>query len=60
MSAIRHDSPDAERLALFWHRLAVVISVASVVVSLAGVGWHLWACKCHEEALEELEHGTCC
>lgn len=53
MSKIRHDSPEAERLALFWHGLGAYLNAASVIVSLFGVAWHFWAMNQHKKALEK-------
>jgi len=52
MSKIRHDSPEAERLAMHWHGLGAVLNAASVFVSLMGVVWHIWAVSQHKRALK--------
>ncbi len=45
---IRHDSPEMEKVAKAWHNLGAVLNFASVVVSVVGVAWHLWAAKQHD------------
>lgn len=53
MSRIYHDSPEMERLAMWWHRFGMYASAASVFFSAVGVIWHFWAIKQHEEALRK-------
>lgn len=51
MSRIRHDSAEAERLALFWHRLGFALNAGSVFVSVMGCIWHLIAVDQHKKAI---------
>ena len=51
MSKVRHDSKEAEELALVWHRIGTVLSILTVISGLGGAFWHIWAERQHKAAL---------
>lgn len=58
---MRHDSINAERLALAWHELGSAASFAMAgaagvccFIALTGAFWHLWASRQHINRIKEI------
>lgn len=55
MSRVRHDSVASEALAEEWHRMGLLASLVTGIVSVGGFFWHMAAIRAHRAARKDLE-----